>query len=190
MQCTILQYNATVQWGDHSPHQCNNGGGEDSPHRGKYSNSTEWKALQPDPFAVRHGFSHCNIQLSDGSLVVTVGFNTEPCVTQYHLDGRIDCSLTPLLRQPRRSHVCGFYTDADDQQVRSCFGILPPSLGNKAEILLWPEVSMLMFGNNLYFLKQFMCHCSSVCFKTFVCTDIHIRSHASLRPDPSGAPQF
>ena len=62
-----MQCNATVQWGAHSPQQCDNGGGEDSPRRGKYSNSTEWiRAVeegsvvqQPGPFAVRHGFSHC-----------------------------------------------------------------------------------------------------------------------------------
>ena len=101
-----------------------NEGGEDSPRRGKYSNSTEWiRAVeegsvvqQPGPFAVRHGYSHCTIQLSDGFLVVTGGLNTEPYVTQYHLDGGNDWVLTPL-GQPRRSHACGVFRDADDQQV-------------------------------------------------------------------------
>ena len=91
---------------------------------GKSSNSTEWipaveegsVVQQPGPFAVRHGYSHCTIQLSDGFLVVTGGLNTEPFVTQYHLDGGNDWVLTPL-GQPRRSHACGVFRDADDQQV-------------------------------------------------------------------------
>ena len=52
----------------------------------------------------------------DGFLVVTGGLNTEPYVTQYHLDGGNECSLTRL-GQPRRSHACGVFRDADDQQV-------------------------------------------------------------------------
>ena len=91
---------------------------------GKSSNSTEWipaveegsVVQQPGPFAVRHGYSHCTIQLSDGFLVVTGGLNTEPFVTQYHLDGGNDWVLTPL-GQPQRSHACGVFRDADDQQV-------------------------------------------------------------------------
>ena len=59
-----------------------------------------------------------------------------------------ECSLTRL-GQPRRSHACGVYADTDNQQVRSCFGILPPSLGNEQKILMWPEVSMRLLQSHL-----------------------------------------
>ena len=100
---------------------------------GEGSNSTEWipaaegSAGQPGPFAVRHGYSHCTIQISDGILVVTGGgwagggLNTESYVTQYDLDDGSESLLTPL-GQPRRSHACGVYKDADDQQVSKRLG--------------------------------------------------------------------
>ena len=85
------------------------------------SNTTEWipvngSAVQPGPFAVRHGSRHCTIQTSDYLIVVTGGHFTYDFVTQYHL---IDGTETPLtsLGQPRWDHACGVYQDTNGQQV-------------------------------------------------------------------------
>ena len=83
--------------------------------------STAWifvngSASKPGPFEIRHGFSHCTIQVSDDVLVVTGGADTEYYATKYHL---ADGSETPLIsmRQPRADHACGIYQDTSGQQV-------------------------------------------------------------------------
>merc|ERR1712172_203095 len=53
-------------------------------------NSTEWISVdgspsQPGPFDVRHGDSHCTIQLSSDLIVVTGGDYTNDLVTSYQL---------------------------------------------------------------------------------------------------------
>ena len=83
--------------------------------------TTEWIAVdgaaaQPGPFNVRHGPRHCTIQLSSDIIVVTGGRDTGDFVTQYHLTDGAETPLTPL-GQPRYSHACGAYQDADEQQV-------------------------------------------------------------------------
>ena len=88
---------------------------------GYHSNSTEWIPVdgsppQPGPFTVRHGWSHCTMQISDNTIVVTGGRYTKDIVTQYHLDDGNETSLTPL-GQPRSDHACGVYQDLDGQQV-------------------------------------------------------------------------
>ena len=85
------------------------------------TNSTEWipvdgSAPQPGPFTVRHGGTHCTMQISDNIIVVTGGRYTESLVTEYHLDGGTEIHLAPL-GKPRQDHACGVYQDADGQQV-------------------------------------------------------------------------
>ena len=90
------------------------------------SNSTEWipvdgSPAQPGPFTVRHGSSHCTIQISDTVIVVTGGYDTFNYyvlnyVTQYQLDDGSETALTPL-GAPRMDHACGVYQDTVGQQV-------------------------------------------------------------------------
>ena len=89
---------------------------------GDHSNSTEWipvdgSAPQPGPFTVRHGGTHCTMQISDNIIVVTGGRYTESLVTEYHLDGGTETHLTPM-GERRRDHACGIYRDAGGKQVR------------------------------------------------------------------------
>ena len=91
------------------------------------SNTTEWipvngSAAQQGPFTVRHGYDHCTMQISDDIIVVTGGDGTYDYVTKYQLaDGdRTEENLTSLV-QPRWAHACGFYQDADNQQVSKRF---------------------------------------------------------------------
>ena len=85
--------------------------------------NTEWISVdgspsQPGPFAIRHGYDHCTIQLSSDLIVVTGGDDTYDFVTSYQLTGNGDEALLTSLKQGRRSHACGIYHDAGDQQVR------------------------------------------------------------------------
>ena len=88
------------------------------------SRSTEWIPVdgspsQPGPFEVRHGSSHCTIQVSPNLIVVTGGYDTEEYVTEYDkLTG--DTLETPLngMKGPRYAHACAVYQAAGDQQVR------------------------------------------------------------------------
>ena len=90
---------------------------------GGFANSTEWISVdgspsQPGPFNVRHGASHCTVQLSSDLIVVIGGSETYDYVTSYHLSGDGDeTPLTPM-NQGRYSHACGVYQDAGGQQVR------------------------------------------------------------------------
>ena len=90
---------------------------------GSYSSSTEWISVdgspsQPGPFDVRHGQSHCTIQLSGDLILVAGGQNTYDFVTSYNLTGNGDeTPLTPM-NQGRHLHACGVYQDAGGQQVR------------------------------------------------------------------------
>ena len=90
---------------------------------GAASRSTEWISVdgspsQPGPFNVRHGYSHCTLQLSSDLILVTGGYETEKYVTSYQLSGNVDeIPLTPM-QQGRREHTCGVYQDAGGQQVR------------------------------------------------------------------------
>ena len=91
---------------------------------GEDSRSTEWISAdgspsQAGPFQVRHGPSHCTIQLSADLIVVTGGVGTESYVTEYQLTGN-DGNETPLtpMSQARRSHACAVYQGAANQQVR------------------------------------------------------------------------
>jgi len=89
---------------------------------GAHSRSTEWISVdgspsQPGPFDVRHGYSHCTMQLSSDLILVTGGRDTYDYVTSYQLTGNGDeTPLTPL-NQGRADHACGVYQDADGQQV-------------------------------------------------------------------------
>ena len=88
------------------------------------SRSTEWILVdgspsQPGPFEVRHGSTHCTIQLSADSIVVTGGYETEEYVTKYELSNGNETPLTPMV-QSRFDHACGVYQDAGGQQVRVC----------------------------------------------------------------------
>ena len=95
---------------------------------GESSNSTEWISVdgspsQPGPFDVGHGSSHCTIQLSADSIVVTGGSDTEEYVTEYKLSDGYESPLTPMV-QGRYAHACGVYQDAGGQQVRrGCSGL-------------------------------------------------------------------
>ena len=90
---------------------------------GEDSRSTEWISVdgspsQPGPFHVRHGDSHCTIQVSSDLIVVTGGWDTWDLVTSYQLSGNGDeTPLTPM-KQGREYHACGVYQDAGGQQVR------------------------------------------------------------------------
>ena len=87
------------------------------------SSSTEWISVdgspsQPGPFAVRHGYDHCTIQVSSNLIVVTGGGQTEKLVTIYHLSGNGDETVLTPLNQGRDDHACGVYQDVGGQQVR------------------------------------------------------------------------
>ena len=93
-------------------------GGTDS------NGTTEWipvngSAAQQGPFIVRHGVSHCTMQISNDLIVVTGGRDTLDFVTEYHLADGTATNLTSM-GKPRQQHACGVYQDADDQQVRIC----------------------------------------------------------------------
>ena len=84
-------------------------------------NSTEWIPMNGSvgyqgPFKVRHGKDHCTMQISENIIVVTGGADAQAYVTQYHLVEGNETPLTPL-GQPRWTHACGVYQDADGQQV-------------------------------------------------------------------------
>ena len=86
---------------------------------GMDSYSTEWipvdgSPVQPGPFTVRHGSSHCTIQTSDSVIVVTGGYQSFNYVTRYQLDDGSETALT-LLRQGRMDHACGVYQDGSGQ---------------------------------------------------------------------------
>ena len=88
---------------------------------GSYSNTTEWipmdgSAAHQGPFIVRHGESHCTIQISVDIVVVTGGSQSESYVTQYQLTDGNETPLTSL-GQPRSGHACGVYRDPSGQQV-------------------------------------------------------------------------
>ena len=90
---------------------------------GWFSNSTEWIPVdgspsQPGPFHVRHGHSHCTVQLSSNLILVTGGDSSYNFVTSYHLSGNGDETPLTSLKQGRRKHACGVYQDAGGQQVR------------------------------------------------------------------------
>ena len=88
---------------------------------GDNSNSTEWipvngSSALPGPFTVRHGNSHCSIQISEDIIVVTGGRFTDNYATQYRLTDGSETPLTPF-GQGRVSHACGVYQNPDGQQV-------------------------------------------------------------------------
>ena len=90
---------------------------------GVFSNSTEWISLdgspsQPGPFDVRHGDSHCTVQLSEDLVVVTGGDETGALVTSYQLTGNGDETPLAPMNQSRVDHACGVYRDAGGHQVR------------------------------------------------------------------------
>ena len=90
---------------------------------GHGTTSTEWIPLdggpsQPGPFRVRHGSSHCTIQVSTNTIVVTGGSDTGNYVTQYQLTGdATEIWLSPLTTQ-RSNHACGVYRRCDGQRVQ------------------------------------------------------------------------
>ena len=88
---------------------------------GESETSTEWIPMdgspaQPGPFAIRHGFQHCTIQISENIIVVTGGHETGSYVTEYDLVEGYETPLTPLGR-PRYNHACAVYQDGGGQQV-------------------------------------------------------------------------
>ena len=89
---------------------------------GRYSNTTEWISVnsspsQPGPFDVRHGHSHCTVQLSSDLIFVTGGSDTYDRVTSYQLSGNGNKTPLTRLNQGRCTHACGVYQDAGSQQV-------------------------------------------------------------------------
>jgi len=86
------------------------------------SSSTEWISVdgspsQPGPFDVRHGQSHCTLQVSSELILLTGGRDTYDYVTSYQITGNGDeTPLTPMNRG-RYAHACGVYQDAGGQQV-------------------------------------------------------------------------
>ena len=89
---------------------------------GRDSNSTELipvdgSSAQQGPFTIRHGSSHCTIQISDDVIVVTGGWPTLDYVTEYQLANGTETPLTSL-GEPRYDHACGAYKDKDGLQVR------------------------------------------------------------------------
>ena len=84
--------------------------------------STEWIPVdgspsQPGTFSVRHGSSHCTIQLSSNHILLTGGSGTEDYVTGYQLDALDgDMTLFNGMKHGRRGHACGAY-QAGGQQV-------------------------------------------------------------------------
>jgi len=91
-------------------------GGQDS--RG----STEWIPTdggesQIGPWVVRHGYSHCTIQVSSDLIVVTGGANTFDYVTEYQLTGDSTETVMTSLINGRVHHACGVYREAGGQQV-------------------------------------------------------------------------
>ena len=85
------------------------------------SNSTELipmngSSTQPGPFSVRHGPSHCTIQISADFIVVTGGEGTNDYVTQYQLTNGDQTDLASMQR-PRFGHACGFFKDETGQKV-------------------------------------------------------------------------
>ena len=69
-------------------------------------------------FDVRHGGSHCTIQVSSDVIVVTGGESTLDYVTEYQLTGDANEIVMMSLINGRWSHACGVYREADGQQVR------------------------------------------------------------------------
>ena len=85
--------------------------------------TTEWipvdgSPAHPGPFYIRHGHSHCTIQVNALTIVVTGGYSSTPqdYVTEYQLNGVTETPLTPLLK-PRRQHACGSFLNDNGQQV-------------------------------------------------------------------------
>ena len=57
------------------------------------------------------------MQISDNTIVMTGGDYAESLVTEYSLADGNRIHLTSM-RQGRRSHACGVYQDAGNQQVK------------------------------------------------------------------------
>ena len=68
-------------------------------------------------FDVRHGGSHCTIQVSSDVIVVTGGLNSFDYVTEYKLTGDATETVMTSLITGRLWHACGVYRQADGQQV-------------------------------------------------------------------------
>ena len=90
---------------------------------GQYSNSTEWIPTdggdsQIGPWVVRHGFSHCTIQVSSDLIVVTGGHNTWDYVTEHQLTGDATETVMMSLINGRSNHACSVYQEAGGQEVR------------------------------------------------------------------------
>ena len=86
------------------------------------SRSTEWIPMDGGPSEqgssdVRHGGSHCTIQVSSDVIVVTGGFKTYDYVTEYKLAGDATETVMTTLITGRDRHACGVYRQADGQQV-------------------------------------------------------------------------
>ena len=90
---------------------------------GRVSSSTEWISTnggeaQIGPWVVRHGESHCTIQVSSDLIVVTGGYRTFDYVTEYQLTGDATETVMTSLINGREAHACGVYREAGGQQVR------------------------------------------------------------------------
>merc|ERR1712004_45287 len=81
---------------------------------GSRSKTTEWISTdggepQIGPWIVRHGESHCTIQVSSDLIVVTGGASTSYYVTEYQLTGdATETEMTSLING-RLNHACGVY---------------------------------------------------------------------------------
>ena len=112
---------------------------------GQGEDTTEWIPVygspsQPGPFNIRHGQSHCTLQISNEKIIITGGKDTELYVTEYQLTG--DGNETPLTpMRPRRSHACGVYKGVGGEQVRRVYSYL------WTEAILMISMMMMMFDN-------------------------------------------
>ena len=89
--------------------------------------TTEWIPVDGSlahrgPFAIRHGYSHCTIQVNALTIVVTGGRSStsrpwyQDYVTEYQLNDVTETPLTPMLK-PRDRQACGSFLNDNGQQV-------------------------------------------------------------------------
>jgi len=117
------------------------------------SRSTEWIPMDGGPskqgsFDVRHGGSHCTIQVSSDVIVVTGGHYSFDYVTEYKLAGdATETVMTPLITG-RHGHACGVYGQADGQQM-----LLATGGQDDYKYILSTEVAVYSAGSPLVWIE-------------------------------------
>ena len=72
---------------------------------------------QIGPWLVRHGRSHCTIQVSSDLIVVTGGEYTFDYVTEFQLTNDATETVMTPMTNGRSGHACAIYREAGGQQV-------------------------------------------------------------------------